>query len=257
MSGYVRLCVDEGVATILMDRPRRNVVDVEFAEELHAAAVDAARRDDVRAVVIWGGERIFTVGGDIAVMAARSVDGIRPVVSAVGDAVAAIEAIPKVVIAAVNGLCLGAGTEIALAADFRYAATTALFGQPEISFGIMPGAGATQRLPRLIGRSAAKDMIFSGRRVKAREALAMGLVDRVLEPCAVYAAAVASATAYAAGPLAALGAAKAAIDARDDAVPQDGLDLERDLFCDLFQTEDQKEGMRAFLENRKPAFKGR
>ncbi len=241
------------MGTISIDRPRRNLVDVQLAEELHAAALDAARREDVRAVVIWGGARIFTAGGDIAVMAPRTVEDIRPVVSAVGDAVAAIEAIPKVVIAAINGLCLGAGTEIALAADLRYAATAALLGQPEIGFGIMPGAGATQRLPRLIGLAAAKDLIYSGRHVKAREALEIGLVDEVFPSEEVYPAAIAAATRYARGPSAALAAAKAAISG----APAEGLDLERDLFCELFETEDQKEGMAAFLENRKPAFKGK
>ncbi len=257
MSQLVRLEVTDGVGTIRLDNPPRNSIDVRFANELHQAALNASRRDDIRALVVWGGERIFSAGGDIELMSGRSVESIRPVISALGDALVALEAVPKVVIAAINGMCFGGGCEIALAADFRYAAETALLGQPEIRFGIMPGAGATQRLQRLIGVSAAKDLIFSGRRVKAREALALGLVDRVLAAENVYLAAVEAAARYAQGPIAAIGAAKLAIDAGIGRSPADGLDLERDLVCALFATEDQEEGMGAFLASRRPDFKGR
>jgi enoyl-CoA hydratase/carnithine racemase len=252
-----RLEVAGGVGTIRLDNPPRNTIDIRLATELHAAALDAARRDDVRAVVIWGGERVFSVGGDVELMCGRSVVSIRPVVAALGDALVTLEAVPKVVIAAVNGLCLGGGCEIALAADFRYASETAVLGQPEVRLGIIPGAGATQRLPKIVGRSAAKDLIFSGRRVKAREALTIGLVDRVFPGADVYAAAMETATRYASGPVAAIGAAKAAIDAGITWGPAGGLDVERDLVCELFGTEDQKEGMQAFLSSRRPVFKGR
>jgi len=254
---YAYLEVSGGVGTIRLDHPTRNTIDLQMAGELHEAAVEATRRDDVRAVVVWGGERIFSAGGDVELMSTRSVESIRPVISALGDALVTLEAIPKVVIAAINGMCLGGGCEIALAADFRFASESALLGQPEIRFGIMPGAGATQRMPRLIGRSAAKDLIFSGRRVRAREALSIGLVDRLFPSAEVYSAAVEAARGYARGPAAAISAAKAAIDAGVGYSPADGLDLERDLVCGLFGTEDQKEGMGAFLESRPPAFKGR
>lgn len=257
MSAVVRLEVSGAVGTIRLDHAPRNTIDVRLAEELHDAAREVTRREDVRAVVVWGGERIFSVGGDVALMSDRSVESIRPVVSALGDALVTLEAVPKVVIAAINGLCLGGGCEIALAADFRHAAETALLGQPEVRFGIMPGAGATQRLPRLIGHSAAKDLIFSGRRVRAREALALGLVDRVLPAAEVYPAALEAAARYAQGPVAAIAAAKTAIDMGSGLSPSDGLDLERDLVCGLFDTEDQKEGMEAFLTSRPPAFEGR
>lgn len=257
MSQLVRLEVADGVGTVRLDNPPRNVIDVRLATELHQAALDATRRDDVRAVVVWGGERIFSAGGDVELMSQRSVESIRPVISALGDALVALEAVPKVVIAAINGMCFGGGCEIALAADFRFAAETALLGQPEVRFGIMPGAGATQRLPRIIGRSAAKDLIFSGRRVKAREALELGLVDRVFSAPEVYPAALEAAARYARGPVAAIGAAKMAINAGTCWSPVDGLDLERDLACELFATEDQEEGMGAFLASRRPVFKGR
>jgi enoyl-CoA hydratase/carnithine racemase len=253
----VRLEVADGVGTIRLDHAPRNTIDVLLAEELHDAAREVARREDVGAVVVWGGERIFSAGGDVELMSGRSVESIRPVISALGDALVALEAVPKVVIAAINGFCLGGGCEIALAADFRFAAETALLGQPEVRFGIMPGAGATQRLPRLIGHAAAKDLIFSGRRVKAREALALGLVDRLLPSAEVYPAALEAAAGYARGPGAAIAAAKTAIDMGRGLSPAEGLDLERDLVCELFDTEDQKEGMGAFLESRPPAFEGR
>jgi enoyl-CoA hydratase/carnithine racemase len=256
MEPLVHLEVVDGIGTIRLDHAPRNTIDVRMATELHQTALDAARRDDVRAVVVWGGERVFSVGGDVEMMSARSADSVRPVIAALGDALVTLEAVPKVVIAAINGPCLGGGCEIALACDFRFVSETAILGQPEIRFGIMPGAGATQRLPRLVGASRAKDLIFSGRRVKAREALAIGLVDRVLPGPEVYPRAVEAASTYARGPLAAIGAAKAAIGAANDR-SLDGLDLERDLVCELFGTEDQKEGMGAFLASRSPVFRGR
>ena len=257
MNRSTRLEVADGVGTILLNHPPRNTIDIRLANELHVAALEAARRDDVGAVVVWGGDRIFSVGGDVELMSDSSIESIRPVIAALGDALVALEAIPKVVIAAINGLCLGGGCEVALAADFRYASETAVLGQPEVRLGIIPGAGATQRLPRIVGRSIAKDLIYSGRRVRVREALAIGLVERVLPSAEVYPAAIEAALRFAAGPVAAIGAAKAAIDAGTGWDPGGGLDVERDLVCELFGTEDQKEGMEAFLESRRPVFKGR
>jgi enoyl-CoA hydratase/carnithine racemase len=253
----VHLDVDNSVATIRLDHPRRNVIDLRAAAELHHAALEVAHRDDVRAVVVWGGERIFSSGGDVELMSDRSADTIRPVIAALAEALVVLEAVPKVVIAAINGICLGGGCEIALAADFRFASDTALLGQPEIRFGIMPGAGATQRMPRLIGLSAAKDLIYSGRRVKAREALELGLVDRLLPGPSVYPAALEAAARYAKGPIVAIGSAKTAINTGGGCPPAESLDLERDLACGLFDTEDQKEGMQAFLGSRPPLFRGR
>lgn len=253
----VRLDVDNGVATIRLDLAPRNVINLRVAAQLHDAALQVGHRDDVRAVVVWGGERIFSAGGDVELMSDRSADTIRPVIAALAEALVVLEAVPKVVIAAINGICLGGGCEIALAADFRFASETALLGQPEIRFGIMPGAGATQRLPRLIGPSAAKDLIYSGRRVKAREALALGLVDRLLPGPSVYPAALEAAARYAEGPIVAIAAAKAAIDAARGRPPAEDLAFERDLACGLFDTADQKEGMEAFLGSRPPLFRGR
>jgi enoyl-CoA hydratase/carnithine racemase len=170
-----------------------------------------------------------------------------------------VEEIPKVTLAAVNGYALGGGCELAMCADFRFAAETAKFGQPEIQLGIIPGAGGTQRLPRLVGAARAKDLIFSGRHVTAEEALAMGLVDRVLPPDEVYPTAVEAARAYATGPRVALRSAKLAINWGARGNLPAGLVIEREAFIELFATEDQKAGMRSFAERGpgKATFSGR
>jgi enoyl-CoA hydratase/carnithine racemase len=170
-----------------------------------------------------------------------------------------VEEIPKVTIAAVTGYALGGGCELALCADFRFAAQDARLGQPEILLGIIPGSGGTQRLPRLIGPARAKDLIFSGRQVKAPEALELGLVDEVHPAAEVYEKAVEAARRYAQGPLAALRAAKVSVNRGTQVDQSTGLAIERETFSDLFTTEDQKEGMRSFLEDGpgKAKFKGR
>jgi enoyl-CoA hydratase/carnithine racemase len=242
----VDVSTEENVATIKLNDPPRNQITLPMATALHEAAIEATTRDDVRAVVIWGGERTFSAGGNVQVMSEQSPETIRPILSALGAAISALEAVPKVVIAAIDGLCLGGGCEIALGADFRFAGSTARLGQPEIRFGIIPGAGATQRLQRLIGRSWAKDLIYSGRWVRPAEALRIGLIDHVVEGGGAYPAAAQAAAKYATAPAAAIAAAKAAIHALDEV--GDSLDVERELLCGLFGTEDQRENMRAFLE---------
>ena len=254
MGEFVRLEVDEGVATIRLDRPPANAIDPQLSSELRTAVDECAARDDVRAVVLWGGERIFAAGADIKVMAGLGPDEIRRVVSALADACDAIEALPKITIAAINGYALGGGCEIALSCDLRYLASDGALGQPEIKIGVIPGAGGTQRLPRLVGPARAKELIYSGRQVKADEALAIGLANRVEAAERVYDAALRDARAYAGGPTLALAAAKRAIDA---AAHTRGFALERDEFCALFATEDQTEGMRAFTEKRPPEFEGK
>lgn len=256
MGEFVRVEVADGVGTIRLDRPPANAINRQVAEELRDAALEAGGRDDVRAVVIWGGPKIFAAGADIKDMAEYAPEQIRPVVSALGDALVVVEEIPKVTIAAVNGYCLGGGCELALAADLRYASEDAQLGQPEIALGIIPGAGGTQRLPRLIGLSRAKELIYSGRRVGAGEALSIGLVDRLAPPDELYDRAREDAARYARGPTAALAAAKEALNAVALGDSRKGLGVERDVFVGLFATEDQKEGMRAFLEKREPDFKG-
>lgn len=247
MDPLVCVNVEGPVATIRLNDPPRNRITLPMATALHGAATEVTTRGDVRSVVLWGGERTFSAGGNVQVMSEQSPETMRPILAALGDAVSALEAVPKVVIAAIDGLCLGGGCEIALAADFRYAGTTARLGQPEIRFGIIPGAGATQRLQRLVGRSKAKELIYSGRWVNAAEALSVGIVDHVVESGGAYPAALEAAVRYARAPAAAIAAAKAAIQAQD-AGAGEWLDVERDLLCGLFGTDDQRENMRAFLQ---------
>ena len=249
MQSLVQTTVDDGVAIIRLHDPPSNQISVPLASMLTRAATAVTARSDVGAVVITGNDRMFSTGGDLDVMASQSADSMRDVLVAVGDAVAAVEAIPKVVIAAVEGYCLGGGCEVALAADFRFAGGGARLGQPEIRFGMIPGAGATQRLQRLVGRSRAKDLIYSGRSVRATEALEMGLVDRVVDRGAACATALEAARGYAHTSPEAIAAAKAAIHADDEDLDA-RLHLERELLCALFGSEAPQRAMRAFLAER-------
>jgi enoyl-CoA hydratase/carnithine racemase len=254
MGELVALTVSGGVATMRIDRPPMNAIDLRVMEELHAAAREATDREDVGAVVLWGGERVFAAGADVKMLAGMGRDEVRTMIASMQEAYDAVEAIPRPVIAAVNGFALGGGCELALCADFRFAAEDARLGQPEILLGVIPGAGGTQRLPRLVGPSRAKDLVYSGRQVDAEEALRIGLVDAVLPAGGVYAAAVEAASAYANGPREALAAAKAAVDGGIRGGLAEGLLRERELFAGLFGTPDQEEGMRAFFEKRRPTF---
>jgi enoyl-CoA hydratase len=254
MGELVALTVGDGVATIRIDRPPMNAIDLQVMEELHAAAREAGEREDIGAVVLWGGDRVFAAGADVKMLARLGPDEVRSMIVAMQEAYDAVEAIPKVVVAAVNGFALGGGCELAMCADVRFAAEDARLGQPEILLGVIPGAGGTQRLPRLVGVSRAKDLVYSGRQVDAEEALRIGLVDAVLPAGDVYVGAVEAASGYAKGPREALAAAKAAVDGGLRAGLTEGLVLERDLFAGLFGSPDQEEGMRAFFEKRRPTF---
>ncbi|MEU1303547.1 enoyl-CoA hydratase/isomerase family protein [Streptomyces shenzhenensis] len=244
----VHLEVAEGVGTLRLDRPPMNALDVAVQERIRELAEEATRRDDVRAVVLYGGEKVFAAGADIKEM--RAMDHAAMVLRARGlqDSFTAVARIPKPVVAAVTGYALGGGCELALCADYRIAADNAKLGQPEILLGLIPGAGGTQRLPRLIGPAKAKDLIFTGRQVKADEALAIGLVDRVVPAADVYTEAHAWAAKLAQGPAIALRAAKESIDTGLEAGLDIGLTVERTWFAGLFATEDRERGMRSFVE---------
>ncbi len=259
MGQFVRLEVDDGVGTIRLDRPPMNAIDEEFTGHLEEAALAAGTREDVGAVVLYGGPKVFAAGADVKMMAEMSPLEVRPMITRLQDVFTVVEDIPKVTIAAITGYALGGGCELAMCADFRYAAETAQLGQPEIALGIIPGSGGTQRLPRLVGPAKAKDLIYSGRFVKAHEALEIGLVDAVHPADEVYEKAVETARRYAGGPLAALRAAKVSINQGARVDLGTGLTIERETFSDLFTTEDQKEGMRSFVEKGpgKAKFKGR
>jgi enoyl-CoA hydratase/carnithine racemase len=259
MAEYVRLEVASGVATVRLQRPPMNALDAAMQDQLRTVATEAADRDDVRAVVLYGGPKVFAAGADIKEMAALSYTDMVKRSNALQAAFSAVARIPKPVVAAVTGYALGGGCELALCADVRIAAGDARLGQPEILLGLIPGAGGTQRLSRLVGPSKAKDLIFTGRFVAAEEALAIGLVDRVVATHAVYDTAVEWASGFAEGPAFALRAAKEAVDRGLEVDLETGLQIERQQFAGLFATEDRAAGMSSFLANGpgKAVFEGR
>jgi enoyl-CoA hydratase/carnithine racemase len=249
MGEFVNLEVDDNaVGTIRLDRPKVNALNEQVSREI-GAAVDEAKWDErVRAVVVWGGEKVFAAGADIKEMSTRDTVTMFKYISEFQDVFTRLENLPKVTIAAINGYALGGGCELSLACDFRICADDSQLGQPEILLGIMPGAGGTQRLPRLVGVGRAKDIIYSGRFVPADEALRIGLVHEVVEPAGVYARAIQLAETYAKGPTVALMAAKQAIHNGLQTDMNNGLLIERQAFAALFSTQDQKVGMESFAK---------
>ncbi|CAL9312706.1 Short-chain-enoyl-CoA hydratase [Streptomyces sp. SudanB135_2055] len=244
----VELEVADGVGTLRLNRPPMNALDIATQDRLKELAEEVTRRDDVRAVVVHGGEKVFAAGADIKEMQVMDHAAMIARARALQDSFTAVARIPKPVVAAVTGYALGGGCELALCADFRIAGENAKLGQPEILLGLIPGAGGTQRLSRLIGPSKTKDLIFTGRQVRADEALALGLVDRVVPAAEVYEQAHAWAARLAKGPAIALRAAKEAIDTGLETDIETGLAVERNWFAGLFATEDRERGMRSFVE---------
>ena len=237
---------DDGVAVLRLDRPPANALSVAVLGEI-AEAARGLTADPPGAVVVTGGDRIFAAGADIAEFggpeeAARISGHFREAFDAVAE-------IPRMTIAAVAGYALGGGCELALACDMRVAADSAIFGQPEVLLGIIPGAGGTQRLTRLVGPARAKDIILSGRRIKVGEALNIGLCDRIFPAAVLQAEARAMALSFATGAVAAHALAKRAIDAAFDRPLADGISLEQELFVQAFETDDAKIGVQSFLEN--------
>jgi enoyl-CoA hydratase len=243
----VRLEVDGGVGTIRLDRPPMNALDAEVATGLRAAAVVATDDPAIRSVVLYGGEKVFAAGADIKRMAPMGFAEASAWVRDLNSTFELIARIPKPVVAAVNGYALGGGLELALCADVRVFAENAKVGQPEILLGVIPGAGGTQRLPRLVGPSRAKDLVFSGRQVRADEAERIGLADAVVPAAEVYEKAREIAGRYVAGPAMALAAAKQAIDDGSELALSEALRMEAALFAGLWATEDRRIGMESFI----------
>ena len=245
---------DDGVALVVLDRPKMNALSTALLRQLTEAS-ESLIEDPPGAVVVWGGERVFAAGADISEFGgtakAKEMGGLFR------EALDTLAAVPRTTIAAVNGYALGGGCELALACDMRIAADTAKFGQPEILLGIIPGGGGTQRLPRLIGPSRAKDLILTGRQVDAEEALRIGLVDRVVPADEVISTALELAAALASGAVLAQALCKQAIDDGLDGTLSDGLSLEQDLFVQVFTTEDAEIGVKAFLAKDKAKFTGK
>jgi enoyl-CoA hydratase len=259
MGEFVRVERDQGVATIRLDRPKMNALNAQVQDEIAAAALEVDADPEVRAVVLYGGEKVFAAGADIKEMVEASFAQVAVDSRRLQAAFTAVARIGKPVVAAVTGYALGGGLELALCADFRVAGESAQMGQPEILLGIIPGAGGTQRLPRLIGPARAKDIVFTGRFVSAADALRIGLVDKVVPDAEVYRVARELVARYATGPAVALRAAKQAVDAGLEVDLDTGLEIERLNFAALFATEDQRTGMRSFIENGpgKATFAGR
>ncbi len=259
MGEFVRLEVDGAVATIRLDRPKMNALNGQVGDELREAALECTARDDVRAVVLYGGERVFAAGADIKEMSGLTYAGMLAWGTRFQEQLKTVARIPKPVVAAITGYALGGGFELALTADFRVVGERAKVGVPEIQLGVIPGGGGTQRLTRLVGPAKAKGMVFTGRHVGAEEALALGIADAVVPDADVYAAAVEMASQYANGPRVALASAKQAVDDGLELDLDAALRLETALFAGVFATEDQKTGMASFLENGpgKAVFSGR
>ncbi len=259
MAEFVQIQVEQGVATILLDRPKMNALNLQMQREIAEAAREVAARADVGAVVLYGGPRVFAAGADVKEMASMSFQDMAAASHSLHSSFNAVAEIPQPTIAAVTGYALGGGCELAMCCDMRIAADDATLGQPEILLGIIPGAGGTQRLPRLVGPARAKEIIFTGRFVSADEALRIGLVEQVVPAAEVYDTALTLARRIAAGPALALRAAKEAVDRGLETDLVTGLGIERVHFASLFATDDQKTGMASFVENGpgKAVFSGR
>ncbi|MEN3120836.1 enoyl-CoA hydratase-related protein [Janibacter sp. LM] len=249
MSEVVRLEVADGIATIVLDRPKMNALDAQMQQRLVEVAEEVSTRTDVSAVIVWGGERVFAAGADIKEMAEMSYPDMAAHVRLLQRFSQALAAIPKPTVAAITGFALGGGLETALCCDFRVVADNAKLGLPEITLGIIPGAGGTQRLPRLVGPARAKELIFTGRMVSAAEALEIGLADEVVPAAEVLEAARRKVAPFVGGPAQALRAAKEAVDRGLEVDLGTGLGIEAQLFSALFATQDQKSGMRSFMDH--------
>jgi enoyl-CoA hydratase len=237
---------DDGVAVITLDNPKVNALARALLVKLHHAAVELTA-DPPGAVVITGGDRIFAAGANISEFGGPH--EAKVITKSFHEALDAVAAIPRFVIAAVSGYALGGGCELALACDYRIASERAVFGQPEILLGIIPGGGGTQRLPRLVGPSRAKELMITGRQVKADEAFRIGLADEVVPGEELRARALALAAEVARGASVAQHLVKQAVDRGLDHGLAHGLDIERDLFEQVFHTNDSQVGVKSFLEH--------
>ncbi len=255
----VRLKRDGTTAWVTLDHPEaHNALTRKMCEELQAMAVELGRDDSVRAVVIRGaGERAFCTGIDLKERRGVTAEQTGPYVDAIGGAVTAWARLAKPTVAAISGYALGGGMELALACDFRIATTSARFALTEVRLGIIPGAGGTQRLPRLIGVAAAKELILLGRRIDAARALSLGLVMEVVEPEALEARVHAVLAELEGCAPRSVAMAKAAIDRGIDVGIDEGLRIERACYEVTLFSEDRNEGLRAFAEKRPPRYQGR
>ena len=256
---YIRLTVEGPIAVVTIHRPAcRNALNSQVYREIIAALQDVRDRDDVRVVLLTGaGDKAFAAGADIAQMVQESPQSGRRLSALCHEAAELLETMRQVTIAAVNGYALGGGCELAMSCDIILASEKAKFGQPEVGLGITPGFSGTQRLPRRVGIAKAKELIFSGRMVKADEAERIGLVNAVYAPEALLDGAMEMARSFAKNAPIAVKYAKACIDRGMQTDIDSGIACENELFAMCFATADQKEGMGAFLEKRTAEFQNR
>jgi len=236
----------DGVAVVTLNSPKVNALSTQLLARLKEIADDLTS-NPAGAVVLTGGDRLFAAGADISQFGGP--DEAREIGGAFHAALNAFADIPSFTIAAVSGFALGGGCELSMACDYRIAGTKAVFGQPEILLGIIPGGGGTQRLPRLVGASRAKEMMITGRQVKSDEALRIGLADEVVEPEQLMPRALELAASVASGATQATRLIKQAVDRGIETDLASGLALELELFEDVFRTEDSRIGVKSFLEN--------
>jgi enoyl-CoA hydratase/carnithine racemase len=255
MGEFVHLEVADGVGTIRLDRPPANAIDLQVGTELQEAIREAGERDEVGSIVVWGGPKIFAAGADIKAMAARTFQ--EALVSPAARFWPRLAGLRTPVIAAVSGYALGGGCELALVCDMIVASESAEFGQPEILLGIIPGGGGTQRLARVMGKQRAMELVLTGRRIPAAEALELGIVNRVAPADGWLEAALELAEVVSRRPPLAVRLGKQAVLAAEETPLSAGLDHERRLYELAMATDDRVEGMNAFLEKRKPEFGGR
>ena len=255
----VRFETQDAIGHIVLDRPPANSYDRAFMEELDAAIEEAGKDDAVKAIVVRSAsEKFFSAGADVSVFAKSDFDTQNAFVVCANEAMSRFESTPKVVIAAINGHCLGGGLEIALCCDFRIAAEGSYkIGLPEVTLGLLPGTGGTQRLPRLIGRQRALELMLRGTTLSPQEAEDAGIVDEIVPAAELQARAVERARSYAQGASYAIGQIKLATVQGHGRSLAEGLAIEREALIRLLGSEDAREGVTAFVDKRKPEYKGR
>jgi len=246
----------ERIATITLNRPPMNPLNRKMYEEIGQVAEELSADPEVKVVIITGaGEKAFAAGLDVKEVEGKTVTDMKDFQAFSRDASAQVAAIEKPVIAALSGLALGGGLELALCCDLRIAAEGTRFGQPEVTLGIIPGGGGTQRLPRLIGAARAKELFFTGAMIDAQTALEMGLVNKIVPADKLMEEAVALATTIATMPAVALKMIKQAVDHGINMDLNSALIYEGESFMLSYTSEDGREGLRAFVEKRKPSYK--